>query len=144
LVIEERTLAKQLKGKKDVVDIHIGQRIRVRRMALGLSRIALGEPCGISFQQIQKYEKGANRVSASRLQQFAKLLDVPVSFFFDGHVAEGSKNDRANDLAQQLFATPEGVALAKAFVAIENRSARRSIITMTEKIAEQARGRAKK
>jgi transcriptional regulator with XRE-family HTH domain len=111
-------------------------------MMKGLSQSALGEAGGISFQQIQKYEKGTNRVSASRLQQFAKHLDVPVSFFFEGISPEGSKpKDRPDDLARQLVATRDGIDLAKAFVAIENRSLRRSIVIMAEDIAKQETGR---
>jgi transcriptional regulator with XRE-family HTH domain len=126
-------------------DVHVGQRVRMRRMFAGLSQSDLGDSCGVSFQQIQKYEKGINRVSASRRQQFAKLFDVPVLFFFEGLPSEGSKQkDRPDDLAQRLFATSEGVALAKAFVAIGDRSLRRSIIDMAQNIATRARGRAKR
>jgi transcriptional regulator with XRE-family HTH domain len=123
-------------------DVHVGQRIRERRMMKGLSQGALAEAGGVSFQQIQKYEKGANRVSASRLQQFAKLLEVSVSFFFDGLSSEDSKRrDRSHDLAQQLLATRDGIDLAKAFVAIEDASQRRSIVTMAENIAKQETSR---
>ncbi len=66
------------------VDIHVGARIRLRRTLLGMSQEKLGEAVGLTFQQIQKYERGTNRVSASRLYQFGQTLDVPVSFFFDG------------------------------------------------------------
>jgi transcriptional regulator with XRE-family HTH domain len=123
-------------------DLHVGQRIRMGRMMKGLSQSALGEAGDISFQQIQKYENGINRVSAGRLQQFAKHLDVPVSFFFEGISSEGSKpKDRPDDLARQLVATREGIDLAKAFMAIENRSLRRSIVSMAEDIAKQETGR---
>jgi transcriptional regulator with XRE-family HTH domain len=103
-------------------DVHVGQRIRMRRIVIGLSQSDLGKTCGISFQQIQKYEKGNNRVSASRLEQFAKILDVPVSFFFEGRSSEGSKHKNpTQDLAQQLLATRDGIELAKAFVTPVNR-----------------------
>jgi len=126
-------------------DVHVGQRIRMRRIVIGLSQSDLGKTCGISFQQIQKYEKGNNRVSASRLEQFAKILDVPVSFFFEGRSSEGSKHKNpTQDLAQQLLATRDGIDLAKAFVTIEDRSLRRSIVAMAEKIANPARGRARR
>lgn len=121
-------------------DAHVGQRIRMRRMVVGLSQSDLGKTCGISFQQIQKYEKGNNQVSASQLEQFAKCLDVPVSFFFEGRSSGGSKHkDAPHDLAQQLLTTRDGIDLAKAFVTIEDRSLRRSIIALAEKVAKQRR-----
>lgn len=73
----------QVAGKRNPVDVHVGTRIRLRRTLMGLSQEKLGELVGLTFQQIQKYEKGANRVGASRLYQFAKVLEVPPSFFFD-------------------------------------------------------------
>ena len=71
------------KKKPNPIDIHVGSRIRLRRTMLGMSQEKLGESLGITFQQIQKYEKGTNRVGASRLQNIASILNVPVSFFFD-------------------------------------------------------------
>ena len=67
----------------DPIDVHVGSRLRMRRNMLGMSQEKLGEAVGLTFQQIQKYERGANRVGASRLYQFARVLDVPVSFFYD-------------------------------------------------------------
>ncbi len=77
----------------DLVDVHVGTRIRLRRTLLGMSQEKLGEAVDLTFQQIQKYEKGTNRVSASRLYQFVQVLDVPVSFFFDGLDARGNGLD---------------------------------------------------
>ena len=71
------------KKQPNPIDIHVGSRVRLRRMMLGMSQEKLGESLGITFQQIQKYEKGTNRVSASRLQGIARLLSVPVSYFFE-------------------------------------------------------------
>ena len=76
-------LEKENKKKPNPIDIHVGSRIRLRRNMLGMSQEKLGESLGITFQQIQKYEKGTNRVGASRLQAIASILDVPVAFFFD-------------------------------------------------------------
>src|SRR5512147_126443 len=70
-------------GVPNPVDIHVGSRVRLRRTLLGLSQEKLGEAVGLTFQQIQKYERGANRIGASRLFEFSRILDVPVSFFFD-------------------------------------------------------------
>src|SRR6186713_954725 len=71
-------------GKPNPVDIHVGQRIRLRRTLLGMSQEKLGEALGLTFQQVQKYERGANRVGASRIQQISGILQVPVSFLFEG------------------------------------------------------------
>lgn len=110
----------------------------MRRMMLNLSQSDLGEKSRISFQQIQKYEKGTNRVSASRLQEFSKSLNVPVSFFFDGLASNGAKLKNApGDLAQQLLSTREGTELTKAFMSIADKSLRRSIVVMVEEIASQ-------
>src|SRR6266852_4573715 len=72
-------------------DKHVGSRVRMRRMMLGMSQEKLGDALGLTFQQVQKYEKGANRISASRLQQTAHFLQVPISFFFDGGPATNGK-----------------------------------------------------
>ena len=120
------------------VDVHVGKRIRMRRMMLNRTQTDLGRTCGITFQQIQKYEKGTNRVSASRLQQFSKLLGVPVSFFFEGLASNGAKEKKApEDLAQQLLSTRDGIELTKAFITIDDKSVRRSIVAMVEEIANQ-------
>ena len=72
-----------VKKNPNPVDVHVGGRVRMRRILIGLSQEKLGEQLGLTFQQVQKYEKGSNRISASRLWQMAKILGVPVSFFFD-------------------------------------------------------------
>ena len=120
------------------VDVHVGKRIRMRRMTINKSQTDLADSCGITFQQVQKYEKGTNRVSASRLQQFATILGVPVSFFFDG-LASGRANqkNKHDDLAQQLLSTRFGVELTKAFMAINDKPMRRAIVAMVEEIANQ-------
>ena len=78
---------RKTKGSPDEVDIHVGQRLRIRRSLLGMSQEKLAEAVGITFQQIQKYERGTNRVSAGRLFQFSRILDIPVTYFYDQFVA---------------------------------------------------------
>jgi transcriptional regulator with XRE-family HTH domain len=121
----------------NTVDVHIGKRIKMRRLMLNISQGDLGKHCRITFQQIQKYENGTNRVSASRLQEFAKLLQVPVAFFFDGLPPHDAKTRKAApaDLAQRLLSTREGIDLTKAFISIDDRSLRRSIVSLVEQIA---------
>ena len=70
-------------GTPNPVDVHVGARVKLRRILLGMSQTALGNPVGLTFQQIQKYERGANRIGASRVYEFSRILEVPVSFFFD-------------------------------------------------------------
>src|SRR3974390_1258007 len=77
------------------IDRHVGSRVRMRRMMLGMSQEKLGDALGLTFQQVQKYEKGANRIGASRLQQISQILQVPVSFFFEG--APSQRSERRSD-----------------------------------------------
>jgi transcriptional regulator with XRE-family HTH domain len=122
----------------DPTDVHVGQRIKMRRMMLKMSQSDLGKPCDITFQQVQKYESGKNRVGASRLQQFSKLLDVPVSFFFEGLAPPAAKRKGAlPDLAQELMTTRDGLALAKAFMSITKPPLRRAIVHIVEEFAKR-------
>jgi transcriptional regulator with XRE-family HTH domain len=119
-------------------DVSVGGRIRMRRLMLGLSLNDLGRPCGISFQQVQKYESGENRVGASRLHQFSTLLDVPVSFFFDSSAPPAVKQKKApSSLAQELMATRDGPELAKAFTSIKQQPLRRAIVRIVEEFAKR-------
>jgi transcriptional regulator with XRE-family HTH domain len=86
-------------GMPNPVDIHVGSRVRLRRTLLGLSQEKLGEAVGLTFQQIQKYERGANRIGASRLFEFSRILDVPVSFFFDDMNERARSSDGEGTLA---------------------------------------------
>ena len=124
----------------NLIDRHVGSRIRMHRMLAGISQERLGESLGVTFQQVQKYEKGSNRVSASRLQHIATMLGVPVSFFFDGapssEQALAGVNDRASEYVSDFLLTSEGVQLLKAFSQIKNNRARRRIIDLVEALAE--------
>jgi transcriptional regulator with XRE-family HTH domain len=120
------------------VDAHVGRRIRDRRNALGLSQGKLGDGVGLTFQQIQKYEKGTNRVSASRLQQFANMLKVDAAWFFEG--GPGSKRGRATDQStetlREFTELPDAHKLMKAFVRIEDKELRRRIAQLGERLAD--------
>jgi len=99
------------------VDRHVGQVLRARRRAVGLSQTAVADRLGVSFQQLQKYERGTNRVSASTLHTLSLVLDLPVARFFDGLAEpENPSNARGRDLVAELVAAPEGPALAEAFL----------------------------
>src|SRR4029450_2577565 len=113
------------KKQPNPIDIHVGSRVRLRRMMLGMSQEKLGESLGITFQQIQKYEKGTNRIGASRLQHIARVLTMPVSYFFEGApgMAGTSLPADFNDAPTtnhvvDFLSTNEGIQLNKAFVRI--------------------------
>ncbi|MGN6115179.1 MAG: helix-turn-helix domain-containing protein [Nitrobacter sp.] len=123
------------------VDKYVGSRVRMRRIMLGMSQEKLGEALGLTFQQVQKYEKGTNRVGASRIQQIAEILQVPVSFLFEGGPGGGiAKLDGMSEApspsyVSDFLATSEGLALTRAFTRITDAKLRRSIVDMVEQIA---------
>ena len=122
-------------------DKHVGARVRMRRMMLSMSQEKLGDALGLTFQQVQKYEKGANRIGASRLQQIAHILQVPVSFFFEGAPsAPGSHSSGVSEAPSPAYvsdflATSDGLALTKAFTRISDSKLRRRIVDLVEQIA---------
>jgi transcriptional regulator with XRE-family HTH domain len=122
------------------VDKYVGSRVRMRRIMLGMSQEKLGEALGLTFQQVQKYEKGTNRVGASRLQQISEILQVPVSFLFEGgpsgaSSAGGFSEGSSPAYVSDFLATSEGLALTRAFTRISDAKLRRSIVEMVEQIA---------
>jgi transcriptional regulator with XRE-family HTH domain len=122
------------------VDKHVGSRIRMRRLMLGMSQEKLGNGLGLTFQQVQKYEKGTNRIGASRLQLISQLLQVPVPFFFEGapHLPGQSIGIGPAPSPAYVFnflATTDGLALTKAFMQIEQPGLRRRIVHLVEEIA---------
>lgn len=124
------------------IDKHVGSRVRMRRMMLSMSQEKLGDALGLTFQQVQKYEKGTNRIGASRLQQISHILQVPVSFFFDGapHVVGAPRSDGASEAPSPAYvsdflATSDGLALTKAFMRISDAKLRRRIVELVEQIA---------
>jgi transcriptional regulator with XRE-family HTH domain len=122
------------------VDKYVGSRVRMRRIMLGMSQEKLGEALGLTFQQVQKYEKGTNRVGASRIQQISEILQVPVSFLFEGGPsgianAEGFGENASPTYISDFLATSEGLALTRAFTRITDAKLRRSIVDLVEQIA---------
>ena len=122
------------------LDKVVGRNVRVHRLAKGLSQTDLADKLGITFQQIQKYEKGTNRVGASRLQQISEILQVPVSFLFEGGPsgatnAGGFSEGTSPSYVSDFLATSEGLALTRAFTRISDAKLRRSIVEMVEQIA---------
>jgi transcriptional regulator with XRE-family HTH domain len=119
-------------------DIYVGSRVRMRRKMLGLSQEKLGEQLGITFQQIQKYEKGTNRVGASRLQAMATVMDVPVSYFFPESTASqaGMQEDGAT-FVMDFMSTSEGLELSRAFTRIRSQKVRRKVVELVRAMADE-------
>jgi transcriptional regulator with XRE-family HTH domain len=122
-------------------DKHVGQRVRMRRLMLGLSQTKLADALGLTFQQVQKYEKGTNRIGGSRLQHISQILQVPAAFFFEGAPQARGRHDAQTDAPSPQYvsdylATPDGLHLTKAFMQIPDQKLRRSIVNLVEQIAD--------
>ena len=119
------------------IDKHVGSRVRMRRMMLGMSQSTLADGLDLTFQQVQKYEKGTNRISASRLQHISQILQLPVTFFFEGLPGQSKEKDDAPSLAYvtDFLATRNGLALTKAFMKIKDAKLRRNIVHLVEELA---------
>ncbi len=133
-----------VKKNPNPIDIHVGARLRMRRVLQGMSQENLGEKLDLTFQQVQKYEKGANRVSASRLYQIGEILKVPVEFFFDGlpdpstlGTPEGFSEISSEAPLMDFLSSSEGIQLNKAFAEIEGSEVRRKLIELARAIAAQ-------
>ena len=132
------------KKKPNPIDIHVGSRIRLRRTMLSMSQEKLGEALGITYQQIQKYEKGTNRVGASRLQNISAVLNVPVSFFFEDAPGEqvseqvGLSEASSSNYVVDFLSSSEGLQLNRAFIKIEDPKIRRKIIDLTKALASDS------
>ncbi|MEM8626599.1 MAG: helix-turn-helix transcriptional regulator [Pseudomonadota bacterium] len=128
--------------RPDPIDIHVGSRVRQRRMFMSLSQEKLGNQMGLTFQQIQKYEKGVNRIGASRLWQLATILKVSVEYFYDGmpgyqqpaHTPAGFGERHAEDFIQDFLSTREGLELNRAFVQIKSRKVRRHLVELIKSL----------
>lgn len=135
---------RKTKGSPDKVDVHVGQRLRVRRSLLGMSQEKLAEAVGITFQQIQKYERGTNRVSAGRLFQFSKILDIPVSYFYEQLAAEGAVNQGLSDNGQEGFGGVEDIMqkketldLVRVYYSIDDEDVRKEMIRFMKSMADK-------
>ncbi|MDG1438385.1 MAG: helix-turn-helix domain-containing protein [Emcibacteraceae bacterium] len=134
------------KSSPDPVDIHVGARVRLRRTLLGISQEKLGKALGLTFQQVQKYERGANRIGSSRLFQLSRILDVPVSFFFDEMTTDTTK--KADGMAEgnkQVFEVDklsrrETLELVRAYYKITDPTVRKKIFEMVKAVGNSAIG----
>ncbi|WP_225773374.1 helix-turn-helix domain-containing protein [Inquilinus sp. Marseille-Q2685] len=122
----------------DPVDVHVGARLRQRRTLLGMSQEKLAAAFGVSFQQIQKYERGANRVSASRLHQLTQILNVPVGYFFEG-MTDAPQNGSAHPVHDsEMVASRETLELVRAYYRIEDATVRRRLVDLLRSLGPDA------
>jgi transcriptional regulator with XRE-family HTH domain len=133
-------------GKPNPIDVHVGSRVRLRRTLLGMSQEKLGEAIGLTFQQVQKYERGANRIGASRLFDLSRVLDVPVSFFFDDMPAEAANapvdddeaaggEEKTGGYEPDPMAKRETLELVRAYYRINDASVRKRLFELTKAVA---------
>ena len=134
---------RKTKGTPDTVDVHVGQRLRVRRSLLGLSQEKLADAIGLTFQQVQKYEKGMNRISAGRLFQLSKILEVPVAYFYE-NLADQTANYALSDNEQESFVSTdlmqnkETLDLIRLYYSISDPNMRKDIFRFIKSMAERA------
>jgi transcriptional regulator with XRE-family HTH domain len=132
------------KGVLNLIDKHVGSRVRMRRLMLDMSQTDVADALGLTFQQVQKYEKGTNRIGASRLQHISQILQVPVPFFFEGAptasagpVAPAPADALSSSYVADFLATSDGLSLVKAFMSIEDTKLRRAIVRLVEEIVPE-------
>jgi transcriptional regulator with XRE-family HTH domain len=132
---EAWSMAKPKTRGPNPIDVHVGSRMRMRRMMLGMSQEALAKAFGLSFQQVQKYEKGMNRIGASRLQQAADILGVTVPYFFEGSDEGPYKGALSPCYIDDFVSSSEGLRLAKAFMRIPRSSVRLRVVALVNELA---------
>lgn len=123
----------------NAIDRKLGQRVRSRRLEIGMSQERLAELLGVTFQQVQKYEKGVNRIAASRLHDIAAALELPVARFFEGLAGRASGvAESSRDFIDDALATPEGTQLMTLFASIKSQKVRRRVIELVKALTEEA------
>jgi transcriptional regulator with XRE-family HTH domain len=132
------------KKSPNPIDVYVGSRVRMRRLMLSMSQEKLGDALGLTFQQVQKYEKGSNRIGASRLQHIAHVFQVPVAFFFEGapsmpghHAPPGMAEAPTPAYVSEFLSTNDGLALIKAFMRIKDAKLRRRIVDLVGEICDK-------
>jgi transcriptional regulator with XRE-family HTH domain len=130
------------KKQANPIDAHVGNRMRLRRMLIGLSQEKMGEMLGLTFQQVQKYEKGVNRIGAGRLYQIADILDVPINYFYEGFAGLDEKghhaanDDTGTKPVMDFLSSGEGLQLTLAFMKIKDGKVRKRVIDLIKSLAE--------
>ncbi|MBB3268300.1 transcriptional regulator with XRE-family HTH domain [Azospirillum sp. OGB3] len=149
--VSRRSAGRTKSDKPNPIDAHVGSRVRLRRTLLGMSQEKLGDAIGLTFQQVQKYERGANRIGASRLFKLSQVLDVPVSFFFDDMPAEaaaaavdddeaggGGFEERSVTCEPDPMAKRETLELVRAYYRINDPSVRKQLFQMTKTLGDSS------
>jgi transcriptional regulator with XRE-family HTH domain len=129
------------KKQANSIDAQVGNRVRLRRMLVGMSQEKLGQMLGLTFQQVQKYEKGVNRIGAGRLYHVAQILGVPVSYFYEDVMEQSPSapppaNDRATPSAVEFLSSNEGMQLTLAFMRIREPKVRRRVIDLVKSLTD--------
>jgi transcriptional regulator with XRE-family HTH domain len=119
----------------NAIDRQVGARLRMRRLTLGMTQQKLAAELGLTFQQVQKYENGATRIGASRLQQLAGILEVPASFFFEDFPSVGRKQPALPSYVSDFLASADGLAFTKAFMSLRDARQRRCLVILAEAMA---------
>jgi len=127
------------KRRAGAEDAEIGRKIRALRLQRGLSQSNLGDGIGLTFQQVQKYEKGMNRVSAGRLQRIADMLNIPVTFFYGGMGSRAKKKRETSDLGLAFVQTRGAVRLMRAYSEISSRSTKYALVVLAESLRDKDR-----
>lgn len=124
------------------VDLHVGARVRMRRKFLGMSQEGLAESIALTFQQVQKYERGSNRISASKLYEISRALKAPVAYFFEGYgeseMVDGFSESESEQFVHGFLMTTEGIELAEAFPRVKSAKLRRKVLDLVRALAEEA------
>jgi transcriptional regulator with XRE-family HTH domain len=120
--------------------VQVGNRVRIRRMLIGMSQERLGDLLGLTFQQVQKYEKGVNRIGAGRLFEMARILNVPVDFFYEGvnaHTGQPGAAEGESAPVMEFVSSGEGLQLSLAFMKIKDAKVRKRVLDLVKSLAEE-------
>lgn len=129
------------KKQANPIDAQVGNRVRLRRMLIGMSQERLGELLGLTFQQVQKYEKGVNRIGAGRLFEVSRILGVPIDYFYEGvsnQLAGGFAEGEASPPVMEFVSSGEGLQLSLAFMKIRDPKLRKRVLDLVKQMAEDA------
>jgi transcriptional regulator with XRE-family HTH domain len=129
------------KKQPNPIDAQVGNRVRLRRMLIGMSQEKLGEMLGLTFQQVQKYEKGVNRIGAGRLFHVSRILGVPIDYFYEGVMeqlpARGFAEENGNPPVMEFLSSGEGLQLSLAFMRIREPKVRKRVLDLVKSLADE-------
>jgi len=126
------------KKQANPIDVQVGNRVRIRRMLIGMSQERLGDLLGLTFQQVQKYEKGVNRIGAGRLFEMSRILNVPVDFFYEGvNAATPGSSEGEGAPVMEFVSSGEGLQLSLAFMKIKDAKVRKRVLDLVKSLAEE-------